>query len=505
MSENREGIEKKEIDEAEKIDIMNLAADILNAVRRLWGLLLVLLLVCPLRSYFATSFSYTPQYVASATVSVTTPGGGYTNVQSAQDMAEIFPYILTSGVLKDVVAQDMGLDYLPGQITVEAEEGMNMMTISVSGSDPQMAYNILQSVIKNYPEVAEYIFGETSLQILDETGIPSDTGREIVIRGSWKRGLIQGAALDAAVICLYAFAKRTVRSRDKLNRQINLRDLGSLPYIRQKKRRKASYNNINILNERTLPSYVEAIRRLRIRVLRETDLKGKKVLMVTSSVPGEGKTTVSVNLAVELARQGKKVILADCDLRNPSVAEIMQDDEEHPGLGSVLRGETAIEDALTKIDFPEGDLRILYGGAPGSQDTSLLGSEDMGAFVKTVRDMADYVILDTAPAELLADASLMAKYTDAALYVIRYDYTKMNKIRSGIEALALRKVDVIGYIFNGDMNRKEGRYGYGYSGYGGYGKYGRYDRYGHYSHYGRYGKLKDTGRKEDLSGRVVKD
>ena len=149
MSENREGIEKKEIDEAEKIDIMNLAADILNAVRRLWGLLLVLLLVCPLRSYFATSFSYTPQYVASATVSVTTPGGGYTNVQSAQDMAEIFPYILTSGVLKDVVAQDMGLDYLPGQITVEAEEGMNMMTISVSGSDPQMAYNILQSVIKN--------------------------------------------------------------------------------------------------------------------------------------------------------------------------------------------------------------------------------------------------------------------------------------------------------------------------------------------------------------------
>ena len=75
MSENREGIEKKEIDEAEKIDIMNLAADILNAVRRLWGLLLVLLLVCPLRSYFATSFSYTPQYVASATVSVTTPGG----------------------------------------------------------------------------------------------------------------------------------------------------------------------------------------------------------------------------------------------------------------------------------------------------------------------------------------------------------------------------------------------------------------------------------------------
>ena len=94
---------------------------------------------------------------------------------------------------------------------------------------------------------------------------------------------------------------------------------------------------------------------------------------------------------------------------------------------------------------------ILYGGSPRPQDSSLLGSEEMKTLIKLVRDMADYVILDTAPAELLVDASLMARYADAALYVIRYDYTKMNKIRGGVEALALRKVDIIGYIFNGDM------------------------------------------------------
>lgn len=70
---------------------------------------------------------------------------------------------------------------------------------------------------------------------------------------------------------------------------------------------------------------------------------------------------------------------------------------------------------------------------------SLLGTEEMKALIKLLRDMADYVILDTAPAELLVDASLMARYADAALYVIRYDYTKMNKIRGGVEALALQK------------------------------------------------------------------
>ena len=189
MSENVEATEKKTSPEIEKIDIMNLVAAFWNGFKRLWFVLVIIVIVCTVRSYFSTSFSYTPQYVASATVSVTTPGGSYTNIESAHEMAAIFPYILTSGVLEDVVLNDMGLKSLPGQIEVEAEEGMNMLTISVSSDDPQMAYNVLQSVIKNYPEVAEYIFGETNLQILDETGIPSDTQREVVIRGSYKRAL----------------------------------------------------------------------------------------------------------------------------------------------------------------------------------------------------------------------------------------------------------------------------------------------------------------------------
>ena len=243
MSENVEATEKKTSPEIEKIDIMNLVAAFWNGFKRLWFVLVIIVIVCTVRSYFSTSFSYTPQYVASATVSVTTPGGSYTNIESAQEMAAIFPYILTSGVLEDVVLNDMGLKSLPGQIEVEAEEGMNMLTISVSSDDPQMAYNVLQSVIKNYPEVAEYIFGETNLQILDETGIPSDTQREVVIRGSYKRGALQGMIISALILCLYVFLKRTVRTKEQLNKHINLHDLGSLPHVKMKKRKKEEYNN----------------------------------------------------------------------------------------------------------------------------------------------------------------------------------------------------------------------------------------------------------------------
>lgn len=502
MSENREVTENEKTDAIEKIDIMNLVADFLNALRKLWPIMLIVLVVCTVRSYFATSFSYTPQYVASATVSVTVPGGSYSNIESAQEMAEVFPYVLTSGVLRDVIADDLGLDYVPGSISVQAESGMNMMTISVSSDDPQMAYNILTSVIENYPEVAAYIFGQTSLQILDETGIPSDTQKEVVIRGSYRRGFVQGAVIDAVILCLYVFLKQTVHSKEKLNRRINIKDLGSLPYIKQKKRKKSEYNNLNILNERTSPAYEEAIRRLRIRVMRESDREEGTVIMVTSSIPGEGKTTVAVNLALAIAKQGKSVILADFDTRNPSVAGIMNETKKHPGIGAVLRDKVTLTQSLCVADIPDTDMLILYGGKPNAEDASLLGSKRMENILNAMRKRADYVILDTAPAELLADASLLAKYVDSALYVVRSDYTKLSKIRNGIEALTSRDVEILGYVFNGDTSHKGGRYGYGY-GYG-YG-YSRYGRYGRYSSYSRYGKLKDTGKRQDEYGRVIKE
>ena len=186
-------------------------------------------------------------------------------------MAEVFPYVLTSGVLEDVVAEEMGLDSLPGSISVEAEEGTNLLTMSVSSNDPQMAYNLLHAVIDYYPEVREFVFGETRLEILDETGIPSDMQREEVIRGSYKRGALQGAIIGFVILCLYVVLHKTVKSKDKLKRQINLPDLGTLPFVKVKKRRTQTVHNLCILNDRIPDSYLEAVKKLRIRVLKEME------------------------------------------------------------------------------------------------------------------------------------------------------------------------------------------------------------------------------------------
>lgn len=134
----------------------------------------------------------------------------------------------------------------------------------------------------------------------------------------------------------------------------------------------------------------------------------------------------------------------------------------------------------------------------------LIGSGRMRALIEALKSKYDIIILDTAPSELLADAPLLGKYVDAALYVIRYDYTKLREIREGVESLALSGIDMLGYVFNGDNSSGGQGYGYGYRRYGNYGSYGsHYGSYGKYGAYGHYGKMEKGST--DKFGRVIKD
>lgn len=332
-----------------------------------------------------------------------------------------------------------------------------------------------------------------------------------VIRGSYKRGALKGAIIGCVILLLYVLSRRTVKSRKDLKKNINLQDLGSIPYVRTKKRKKETfYNSVSLLNERISMSYLEAIRKLRIRIMKDVEKKEYQTLLVTSSIPGEGKTTLSANLAISVAQQGKKVLLVDCDLRNPSIAGVMNEQEPHPGLGSVLKKEVPLSEAITNVKLPKertnenGSLHVIFGGAPDGENSMLIGSGRMRALIKDLKSKYDIIILDTAPSELLADAPLLGKYVDAALYVIRYDYTKLREIREGVESLALSGIDMLGYVFNGDNSSGGQGYGYGYRRYGNYGSYGsHYGSYGKYGAYGHYGKMEKGST--DKFGRVIKD
>lgn len=492
VSEGRAG------DAPEKIDITGLLQNFYQAVLKLWWLVIALTVIFALQAYFSVSTSYVPSYVASATVAVSSGTGA-----SAEDVQELFPYMMSNGVLAKVIAEDLGTGGVPGSVNLVAESGTEFLTITASCGDPHQAYDLLQSVMENYPQVAKYVLGEIKFIVLDETGIPEDTGRESTIRGSYKRGALKGAFLGFVIVFLYALSRNTVKSKKTLKKELNLMDCGSVPYVREKKRKKGTtHNSLSLLNERVSPSYVESIRKVRTKVLKQMEENDWKTLLVTSSIPGEGKTTLAANLAISLAKQGKKVVLVDCDLRNPSIAGVMSEQGHHPGLGEVLEKKVQLKDALSSVELLGGELTVLYGNEKENANVRVLGSKRMESLIQYLRRHADIVILDTAPSGLLADAPVLAKYADAALYVVRYDHTKLRQIREGVQALAMSGIHIIGYVFNGDRSGNGRGYGYGY----GYDRYSKYKSYGAYGRYSAYGRSENEREKEtDVYGRIIKD
>ena len=479
----------KKTTESEKIDVISFINDFFHRLRRLWVWVFLLTVVFASLFYYRTRTTYSPTYVAEATVSVEIVNGGtFANKNTAEQMGLIFPYILTSGALSDVIAEDLGTGTVPGTINVSVIKGTNLLTISVSSWDAEYAYRILQSMLSNYPQVAQFVVGQTELKVVDDSGVPTDTGRASVIRGSIKKGAAVGFGLGLLLVVLNVVSFRTVRNETELRSLLNIPCLGTLPFFQKKQRRSQTRTEINILNDSGNSDYVESIRLIRTRL--ERQMEGKKVLMVTSSISGEGKSTVAANLAIAMARKGKRVILVDCDLRNPTVSQIFDLKDEYPGLVSILRGQSELKDSLVPVSDhgnPLG-LTLLPGGQREPRLVEILSSENMKTVIDTLREMADVVILDTPPSAMLVDAMMLVRHVDAVAYVIMSDYARRRYIFEGVEELNNVGAPIVGCILNGGRTHG-GRYGY-------YGYYGYRSKYG----YGSYGYKSKNYEPEKSSG-----
>ncbi|MBR3128460.1 MAG: polysaccharide biosynthesis tyrosine autokinase [Solobacterium sp.] len=455
--------------ELEKMDITQFIDSFLHALKRTWIIVLVLTVACGLLSWLRVRNSYVPVYKAEATVAVYAGDeSSGADAKSAQQLGTVFPYILTSGVLRDVIMADMNVKSLPGTIKVTNIEGTNLLTISVSTGNPETAYNELLSVINNYPRVAEYVVGETHMEIVDDSGIPKDSGRAVAVRSTVLKGSLLGLALGLLISAAYMLMFRTVRSSRDIRSLSNIEYLGTLP-IYQKKKRKNTVSSINIMEHNVQENYLEALRLIRTRVLRRLEENGHKVIMVTSSVPGEGKTTIAANLAISMSGKNKKVVLIDCDLRNPSLQEIFRVPEDQPGIADVLSRKVKISEAAVSYEDYGMDLVVLFG-SPNSDHAQpeLLSGKTMGKLIEGLKQIADVIILDTPPSAMLVDAMLVSKYVDEALYVIMCDYAKKSVVVNGIQELSAAGVEIGGFILNG------GRGGSGSYGYHSYGYNSRY-------------------------------
>lgn len=294
--------------------------------------------------------------------------------------------------------------------------------------------------------------------------------------------LVLGVGMPVGVIFLIGLTKFKIEGRGDVEKLTRLPIVGDVPLTNEKAGSIAVFENQNTLMSETFRHI-----RTNLQFMLEND---QKVILVTSTVSGEGKSFISSNLAISLSLLGKRVIIVGLDIRKPGLNKIFNIPRKEQGITQYLSNpEKNLMDFVQPSDVSK-NLYILPGGIVPPNPTELLARDGLDKAIETLKKNFDYVILDTAPAGMVTDTLLVGRVADLSVYVCRADYSRKAEFTLINELAADNKLPNICTIING-LDLKKKKYGYYY----GYGKYGKYYGYGKRYGYG-YGYGEHTVKEE---------
>ena len=283
--------------------------------------------------------------------------------------------------------------------------------------------------------------------------------------------LVLGVGLPVGVIYLIGLTKFKIEGRADVEKLTSLPVVGDIPLADEKSGSIAVFENQNNLMSETFRNV-----RTNLQFMLEN---GKNVILVTSTISGEGKSFISANLAISLSLLGKKVVIVGLDIRKPGLNKVFNIPKKEHGITQYLTNTTAnLMDFVQPSDINK-NLFILPGGTVPPNPTELLARGGLEKAIETLKANFDYVILDTAPVGMVTDTLLIGRVADLSVYVCRADYTHKAEFTLINELAENNKLPNLCIAVNGlDLNSR--KYGYYY----GYGKYGKYYGYGKRYGYG---------------------
>ena len=293
--------------------------------------------------------------------------------------------------------------------------------------------------------------------------------------------LFFGMGIPVGIIYLIGLTKFKIEGRADIEKLTSLPVVGDIPLADEKSGSIAVFENKNNLMSETFRNV-----RTNLQFMLEN---GKNVILVTSTISGEGKSFVSSNLAISLSLLGKKVVIVGLDIRKPGLNKVFNIPQKDHGITQFLTNPSMnLMDLVQPSDITR-NLFILPGGAVPPNPTELLARDGLEKAIETLKTNFDYVILDTAPVGMVTDTLLIGRTADLSVYVCRADYTRKAEFTLVNELSENKKLPNLCVAINGlDLQKK--KYGYYY----GYGKYGKYYGYGKRYGYGYgYGE-KHTGQ-----------
>ena len=307
-------------------------------------------------------------------------------------------------------------------------------------------------------------------KIIDEAladNIPVSPKRMII----YLAALVFGIGVPVGIIYLIGLTKFKIEGRADVEKLTLLPVVGDIPLADEKTGSIAVFENKNNLMSETFRNI-----RTNLQFMLE---RGRNVILVTSTISGEGKSFISSNLAISLSLLGKKVVIVGLDIRKPGLNKVFNIPKKEHGITQFLTNPTTnLMDLVQPSDINK-NLFILPGGTVPPNPTELLARDGLEKAIETLKKNFDYVILDTAPVGMVTDTLLIGRTAELSVYVCRADYTRKTEFTLINELAENNKLPNLCIAINGlDLQKK--KYGYYY----GYGKYGKYYGYGKRYGYG---------------------
>lgn len=437
----------------------------LVVLRRRWlSVLLIVALALGVAS--AITFTRTPMYESKAQVLLTVDVRDTTDAYAANlaisQRAATYATVAKSTALAELIIKQLDLDVTPealaSRIDAEVVEGTSLIELRVQDESPREAQKIADVTTEqfsDYIQGLEQVTGADTTVLIKETDKATYNPSQVsptVLLNLVVAGLI-GLLLGIGLAVTRELLDRTIRTADHVGELTDSPVLASIGFDNDI-RSAPLLTDLGGFAART-----EAFRLLRTN-LQFIDLDHQpRCLVISSAVPGEGKTMTSTNLAVALAQTGRNTLIIDADLRRPRVATTLGLDPAI-GLTTALVGKTEIHDAI-QVHEASG-LHVLASGAKPPNPTEILQSKITHDLIRRLRSSYDMVIIDAPPLLPVADASVLAKLADGVIIVVRHAKTTKDQVNEAINRLNQVGARLYGVVVNMVAKRAVGSYYYYY-------------------------------------------
>lgn len=433
-----------------------------------------------------------PMYRTSATFSITplissdskngTSVYKFNYVSSfAEQMSDTFPFVVESDNLRQAIEYDLGRK-VNADITADAVVKSNIIQVNIESDSADDSYEVMQSFIKVFPRLSEYIIGDTRINIIYESDKPNQPYNRNIFWKYLAIGIAAGLIFNGIIFYFWSMQSETIHDKYDITYQLNSNSIGEFPHVNVKRNSKNKSGPSKITFTDSV--FVEATRLARKRIISYID-KNDKVIAVTSTAKKEGKTTVAFSLAKVFSDNGSKTLLIDMDFTNRALQSyLLKAPDKCNGITNYAVADSNYEDIIKHY---RTNFDIVFAGNKNIKYTNPMLAE----FFSKARETYDYIIVDMPSCKLVPAAVTIADLCDDLLFVEKCDHSTITDIKEALKYTLYSKAKFIGFIIN-DYNPTGSSYGhYSYSRYGysyGYRRYGYgYSRYG-YGYSQKYGK-----------------